>query len=81
MRCGGLTCGKPDLPGHQPKRHDGELGKLQFVHPRHRIVPSVPVEHYVVCGVPICPRLQRIGGGDERRMNRFSTGTTSHLRH
>jgi hypothetical protein len=79
MRCGGLTCGKPDLPGHQAKCYDGELRKLQLIHPRHRSVTSVPVENNIVCGVPICLRLQRIGGGDERRMNRFSTGRISHL--
>lgn len=49
-----LTCGKHHFLGDQPQLHDWELRQLQTVHPGHSVVPPLPEEHNVVCGVAVC---------------------------
>lgn len=48
-----ITCGEDDILGNELMIHNGELRKLDLVHPGDSVVSASPVELDVIRGVAI----------------------------
>lgn len=55
-----LACGKDNILRHQSVLHNGELRKLNPFHTSDCIIPTSPVELYVVSCVAICRQSRKV---------------------